>query len=144
MATLVSVQHTASALLPHIGDMLAGRETGPMHLRLVMQPLMAILLAVRVGLRDAREGRPPYFFWPVFTDSLHRRELIATAWKDIGKVFIAALALEVIYELIVYRWVYPTQAVIVAVVLAIIPYLLVRGPVTRLAYRYMKAKGSQP
>lgn len=141
MSILVSVQQTASALLPHIDEMLVGRETGPLHLRLIMQPLMAIFLAVRVGLRDAREGRPPYFFWPVFVDKLHRKELISTAWKDIGKVFIAALVLEAVYEIIVYRWLYPTQAVVVAVVLAIIPYLLVRGPVTRLAYRYMKAKG---
>jgi hypothetical protein len=46
----------------------------------------------------------------------------------------------VIYELIVYRWVYPGQALIVAVVLAIIPYLLVRGPVTRVARRFIQGR----
>jgi hypothetical protein len=51
-------------------------------------------------------------------------------------VFIIALVLDVIYELIVYRWVYPGQAVIVAIVLAIVPYLLICGPVTRVMRRF--------
>src|SRR6476659_4902289 len=42
------------------------------------------------------------------------RELFQRAWKDVGKVFIVAVTLDVIYELIVYRWVYPGQALIVA------------------------------
>jgi hypothetical protein len=57
-------------------------------------------------------------------------------WKDVWKVFIIALVLDVIYELIVYRWVYPGQAVIVATILAIVPYLLIRGPVTRVMRRF--------
>jgi Flp pilus assembly protein TadB len=76
------------------------------------------------------------FFWAVFTDKARRPELLQLAWKDVGKVFIVAFTLGVIYELIVWHWVYPTQAILVAVVLAFIPYLLVRGPVTRIARRF--------
>jgi len=47
------------------------------------------------------------------------RELFQRAWKDVGKVFIAAVTLDVIYELEVYRWVYPGEALIVATVLAV-------------------------
>ena len=119
-----------------VGDMLIGREHGPLHFRLVMQPLVAIALAIWVGLRDAREGRAPYFFWAVFTDKTRRPELLRLAWQDVGRVFIIALVLDVIYELIVWHWVYPTQAIVVAVTLAIIPYLLVRGPATRIARRF--------
>ena len=54
-----------------------------------------------------------------------------------GEVFIAAIVLDLTYELIVYRWVYPGQALIVAEVLAFIPYLLIRGPVTRIARRFI-------
>ncbi len=121
-------------LAPH-WEMLIGRTRGPMTFRLIFQPLMAVILAIRVGLRDAREGRPPYFFWAVFTDPVRRPELIRHAWKDVGKVFIMAFVLDVIYQLIAHRWVYPGQAVIVAVILAIIPYLLVRGPATRIMRR---------
>ncbi len=122
--------------------MLIGRLQGPLTLRFLLQPLTAVILAIRVGIRDAREGRPPYFFWPVFTDPLQRPELIRLAWKDVGKVFVVAFMLDVVYELIVYRWVYPGQALIVAAVLAIIPYLLVRGPVTRILLRVRAAEDS--
>lgn len=116
-------------------EMLIGRLQGPMTFRFVLQPLMGVIIATRVAYRDAREGRPPYFFLPVFIDRVRRPELLRLAWKDVGKVFGVAFALDVVYELIVYRWVYPGQALIIAVVLGIIPYLLVRGPLTRLLLR---------
>jgi hypothetical protein len=30
-----------------------------MTFRLILQPAMAVFLAIRAGLRDAREGKPP-------------------------------------------------------------------------------------
>jgi hypothetical protein len=52
-----------------------GRVSGPMMFRLILQPLMAAILAIRSGLRDAREGRPPYF-GAIFTQAGHRLELL--------------------------------------------------------------------
>lgn len=115
---------------------LNGRVSGPMRMRLLLQPLVAIVLAVLAGMKDAREGRPPYFFGLV-TSSGHRRERISEGWKNIGKVFIAALILDVVYQLIVLRFVYPGEAVLVAIVLAILPYILIRGVVTRV----MRSRG---
>ena len=40
----------------YISDFI-GRFDGPLHFRLIVQPLVATLLAVRDGSRDAREGR---------------------------------------------------------------------------------------
>lgn len=59
---------------------------------------------------------------PETVKSDSRPELIRLAWKDVGKVFAVALVLDIVYELIVYRWIYPGQALIVAVSLAVIPY----------------------
>jgi hypothetical protein len=126
---------TIQEFFSRIWEMLIGRVNGPLTFRLVIQPAVAVFLAIRVGLRDAREGRPPYFFWSVFTHPARRPELFRLVWQDVGKVFMVAVTLDIIYELIVYRWVYPGQALIVATVLAIIPYLLIRGPITRLARR---------
>jgi hypothetical protein len=64
---------------------LVGRLTGPLTLRLYLQPTMATLFALRDGLKDARTGRPPYL-WTVFTDPGERRHLIAEGWKAIGKI----------------------------------------------------------
>ena len=128
---------TVHEILAKSGEMLMGRWGGPMSFRCVMQPLVACFLAVSAAIRDARAGRPAYFFWPVFYCGERRKELLRQLWKDVGKVFLVACVLDVIYEMIVYRWVYPGQAMIVGVVLAIVPYLLLRGPVGRLARLFL-------
>jgi hypothetical protein len=46
--------------------------------------------------------------------------------------------IDVVYQIIAHRWVYPGEAVLVAVILAIVPYLLIRGPVNRIARRSHK------
>ena len=121
-----------------IWDMLIGRIDGPLTFRLIFQPTVAAILAIRAGLKDAREGRAPYL-WSVFTNRAHRRDLLREGWKDIGKVFIIAVVLDVIYALIVHRWIFPGQALLVGIVLAIVPYLLIRGPVTRIMRRLSRA-----
>lgn len=111
---------------------LMGRAGGPLHVRLVLMPTVVTVLAIRAGLRDAREGEPA-FLWAILTNSSERAHLVRSAVKDIGRVFLFAVVLDTIYQLIVLRWLYPVQLVIVAVACAIVPYALVRGPVTRLA-----------
>jgi hypothetical protein len=61
--------------------------------------------------------------------------MIKDGWKSVGKVFILALVLDIVYQIIELRFVYPGEAIIVAFVLAILPYLVLRGLVTRLARR---------
>jgi hypothetical protein len=126
---------TIQEFFARVWEMLIGRADGPLTLRLILQPTVGAIFAIRAGLRDSREGRQPFFFWSVFTHTARRPDLLRQVRKDVGKAFIAAIMVDVIYELIVYRWVYPGQAVIVATVLAIIPYLLIRGPVTRILRR---------
>ena len=46
-----------------------------------------------------------------------------------------ACVLDVVYQLLVLRWVYPVQTVIVATVLAILPYMVFRGLANRLGRR---------
>ena len=55
-----------------------------------------------------------------------------TGWKSVSKIFILAVVLDVIYQVIVYHWFYPFETVLVAVLLALVPYLLIRGPVNRI------------
>jgi hypothetical protein len=113
-------------------DQLVDRVAGPLHFRLILQPVMALIYAVIDGLKDARAGKPPYF-WALFTNPLHRREMLKDGWKSVGKVFVLALILDVVYQIMVLHFVYPGQAIMVAVALAILPYLIIRGPVARIA-----------
>lgn len=120
-----------------VGEQLLGRVTGPMKFRLVLQPSMAIFFAIRDGLKDAREGKPPYF-WDLCTDPQEREAAMKNGWKSIGKVFILAAILDIVYQLIELHFVYLGEVVIVAIVLAILPYLIFRGPVVRIARRFHK------
>jgi hypothetical protein len=113
------------------------RVGGPMTFRLILQPTMAALLAFRAGLKDAREDRPPYL-WTVLTDPQQRGDLVREGWASIARVFVLAMIMDVIYQLIVLRFVYLLETLIVAVVLAVAPYLLIRGPVTRIARRWRR------
>ena len=123
-------------LLFRVWTDLGDRVGGPMTFRIILQPLMASLLALVAGVKDANEGRPPYF-WTILIDPSQRKTLIQQGWKAVGRIFILAIVMDVIYQFIVQRWVYPFEVLIVAIVLAVVPYLLTRGPVNRLI-RYFR------
>ena len=108
------------------------RVTGPLKFRMVLQPLMACIYAVIGGLRDAKTGARPYF-WGLITDSSNRKAMIRDGWKSVGKIFIFAVIMDVAFQLYVQHSVRLVEAVIVAVILAIVPYLALRGLVTRIA-----------
>jgi hypothetical protein len=117
-----------------IAENMIARTEGPLHFRILLQPVMASVFAVIAGLKDARMGKPPYF-WSLLSDRGHRAEMIRDGWKSVGNVFLLGLALDVAYQFIVQRFVYPGEALLTAILLAILPYLIVRGVVSRLAPR---------
>jgi hypothetical protein len=124
----------------YLNDFIA-RFDGPLHFRLIMQPLMAILLAARDGTRDAREGRSAYL-WTLLSDPVQRRYLLADGWKGISRIFILAYALDVVYQLIEWHGLKALEALLTAVVLAVVPYVLLRGPINRLM-RLIHVHGKQ-
>jgi hypothetical protein len=50
-----------------------------------------------------------------------------------------AVLLDVTYALVVHNWLYPGQTLLVATILSVVPYVLIRGPVTR-PMRYFAQK----
>ena len=113
-------------------DDLAGRLTGPMTFRLILQPLMSSLNAVRDGVKDAREGRPPYF-WAIFTSNANAVRYLREGLAAVGRVVLLGVVMDAIYQIIVFRWIYPLELIVVALGLAFVPYLLLRGPANRVA-----------
>jgi hypothetical protein len=113
---------------------LLARPSGPLALRFVLQPVVASLLAIRDGIKDGRTGRSPYF-WTVLSNRAERRERLREGVAATGKVMALALLLDGIYQIIKHGSFYPGEAIIVAIVLGFIPYLLIRGPAARIARR---------
>jgi hypothetical protein len=123
---------------------LVARISGPMKFRLVLQPAIAAFFAIRSGLADAKAGKPPYF-WGLLTNPVERNGMLKDGWKSVGRVFILALVLDIIYQLIEIHFVYIGEALIVAFVLAILPYLILRGLITRMARSMsVRQQHSQP
>jgi len=121
---------------------LLGRVGGPLTFRLIIQPIVAAFFAIRAGLRDAEKGRVPHG-WAVLTDSWSRRALLEETWSDVAKVFIAAATVDCVYQVMEFRWVYPGEAALVGFILALLPYLLLRGPANRAA-RYWRRPADLP
>ena len=67
-----------------IVENIVDRVSGPMKFRVVLQPLMAVIFAIIAGLKDAKAGKPPYF-WGLFNDPAHRTEMLADGWKSVAQ-----------------------------------------------------------
>ena len=93
---------------------------------------MAAIFAIIDGLKDAKAGKPPYFY-ALVTDPVNRVERLKDGWSHVGKVFVLAIVLDAVYQFIAARFVYPGEVIVVAFLLALVPYLLLRGLVTRIA-----------
>ena len=122
-------------VLTRIWEDLASRVTGPLHFRLLLQPAMAAIFAIRDGTRDARDGESAYL-WSLFTDPGNRTQRIRTGWKAVGRIFALAIAMDAIYQIIALHFIRPGELLLVAAGLAIAPYLLLRGPINRMIQYY--------
>ena len=100
-------------LFLRIGENLFGRLEGPMYFRFILQPLMAAIFASIDGIKDAKNGKPAYF-WAMLSQPEQREELMRHGWKSVGKIFIVALVLDIIYQLKVHHAFYPGETFFVA------------------------------
>jgi hypothetical protein len=120
---------------------LFARLDGPLHFRLIVQPLMASIFAVIDGVKDAKAGKPAYF-WALLSTPHYREELLKEGWKSVGKIFILAIILDVVYELKVESTIHPGEMLFVAFMLAIVPYVVLRGPINRILRRGKSIKSA--
>jgi hypothetical protein len=121
---------TLLELLKHRSAHLVGRAFGPLNFRLIVMPLVITTLAIRAHLRDVREGRSTVL-WAFLKDPIERRRLFRSGLKDFGKVFIVACVLDTTYQIWILKSFYFGEVLVVAVMCAIVPYFLIRGPITR-------------
>ena len=114
-----------------------------MSLRFVFQPAMATLFAIRDGIRDARAGRSPYF-WLALSDPVQRSARLHEWTGATGKIFLIAIAIDVAYQIVELETFYPGEALLVAILVALIPYFLLRGPAAQVARLVYYRRSAQP
>lgn len=108
------------------------RPSGPLNIRFFIQPTIGILMALRAGLKDAKAGRPAYL-WSLLTNPANRRGLLQEGWKDMAVTFFLAVLLDSIYQLITHKSIYFLELLFTTTLLALVPYLILRGPFNRVA-----------
>ncbi len=102
---------------------------GKGELRLIVQPAMAILLGIRLGLSDAREGKPP-FVLRVFTS---RGGNVRLALHDIIVPFCIGVGVDAILQHATLDRVRPVAALIVGILLVWLPFAAARAFTNRIA-----------
>lgn len=121
-----------------------GRFGGPMTFRFILQPVMALVTALPDGIADARYGRSA-FFWTQMGDPTMRHGRLKEGLISIARVMMLGLGMDVIYQMRVFDRFYPAEAVMMAILLALIPYFFFRPIVERVARWWLgRARPGQP
>jgi hypothetical protein len=125
-----------------VWQQLIERPTGPMAFRFILQPIMAAIAALRDGVNDAKSRRSPYF-WTLLTNPFERGNRLYEGLISTARVILLGLCMDAIYQWIVLKTFYPAEAVIVAIAFAFFPYLLLRGPIARVARSRLDAASGE-
>lgn len=112
------------------------RPGGPMTFRFILQPTMAALAALHDGIQDARTGRPTYL-WTLITAPQEHGDYLRDALISTARIILLGLGMDAIYQATLLKTFYPGEMVIVALLLAFVPYLILRGPFARIARWWM-------
>ncbi len=104
----------------------------PGSFRFIVQPLVAILLGIRDGRRDAREGHRPYVIG-LWEAKGHRRHELRLLWKQIAVPFVVAVVLDSALQYVVMQQVFFRTALVIGTLLIALPYIAARGMANRLS-----------
>jgi hypothetical protein len=120
------------------------RPGGPMTFRFILQPAMALIAALRDGVKDARLGRTPYV-WALIRGVHESQGRSGRLWEGIvstARIIILGVVMDTLYQWVVFKTFYPVQAAVIAILLAFVPYLVFRGPIERIALHWIARPAS--
>src|SRR4051812_42903724 len=123
----------------HFWDELLARTDGPLQFRFILQPVMATLLALRDGYHDAASGRAPYLH-DILSNPAGRGERLKEGFHAVARVMLLGIAMDAAYQFTVIKAFRPLGMAIVVLLLAFVPYLLMRGPARRVIHWYLVRK----
>lgn len=115
------------------------RPNGPYGFRFILQPAMAVITATVDGIKDARGGRSPYF-WSVVHDPVRRAARLHEGIRATQRILLIGLAMELMYQLPRFKTFYVGEAALLIFTLCFVPYLLLRGPIARVAKHVLAHK----
>ncbi len=112
------------------------RFGGPMTFRFFLQPTMAAIAAAHDGLKDAREGHRS-FFWTGWRDPSQQTGRLREGLISTARIMLLGICMDVIYQFKELDQFHPAEAVVIAILLAVIPYFVFRWIIEWIARRWM-------
>lgn len=123
-------------LLIRIADLL----TGPLSFRFILQPAVAILLGVRDGRLDAKAGEPP-FALDIVLHFRTRKARLGQALRSTAIAISAGVVIDAVAQYLLFRNIFPAQALFVGTVIIALPYVLARGLTNRAVRHRRRDRG---
>lgn len=118
------------------------RPGARMSFRFLLQPSMAAIAGIYDGLRDARRNRTPYVL-AILWHPRDRIQRLREGLNAIARIILLCVVIDAIYQVLELQTFHPTEALIVALLLAVLPYAVIRGLVTRIARKYHRRAPSR-
>ncbi len=104
------------------------------QLRFILQPIVAIVLGIRLGIADAKAGSDP-FLLRLFVTGEDRLQLAKAALRDVLVPFCIAVVIDGVLQYFALGYVRPLAAVIVGAALVWVPFSVARALTGRFARR---------
>jgi hypothetical protein len=111
---------------------IGGRAHGPMRFRYVLQPTMAAIAALHDGIDDVRRGHKA-FFWTALLDRTQPTGRLREGLNSTTRILLLGICMDVIYQHRALHSFYPAEAVLFALLLAVLPYFVFRWTVEHVA-----------
>ncbi|MBD3244348.1 MAG: hypothetical protein GF331_27400 [Chitinivibrionales bacterium] len=119
---------------------MADRLTGPLSFRFILQPAIAVLLGVRDGRLDAKAGLPP-FILDVLIHRQARKQRLGHALRSTLSAIVVGVIVDALAQYLIFRAIYPLQALLVGTVIIALPYAVARGLANRAISLRRHARG---
>ena len=131
-AQIVKIIHTGEIYLfsRHFFDDMVARLSGPGRIRFIIQPLVAMLLGLRDGRKDARMQYPP--FLSALFHGGYRSSMMRVAIRSVVNLVAVAILLDVISQYLIFGEVHPGAALLLGPVLIGLPYGISRALTNRI------------
>jgi hypothetical protein len=118
---------------------LISRPGGPLAFRFILQPVVAIGLAIRDGYHDGLNNRTPYL-WTIIYEPAKRWPRLREGIRAATRVILLGIVMDVAYQIIRLHGLRPLQTIVIVFVLCFLPYLIARGPAARITRMQEKRK----
>lgn len=126
---------------PQFIEELPQRLTGPGRMRFIIQPVVAMVLGVIAGRKDAIAGHPPYLYAFIF-GARSRKALLHSGLSQLRNLLALSVVLDAISQFLIYGLVHPGAALLVGPILVCLPYAASRALSNRVT-QYRRSKKSE-